>query len=376
MRTRGNKRSLPRVKWDSFIDALSAGVRANRGSLERSPRLKAVSAFGPSGLSRVNPSRRRATPALRALSRETRLAPRDLVLPLFVREGLTEPRPIRSMPGVVQHSIDSARRAVADAADAGIGGVMLFGVPDVRDAVGSQATDPDGILAVATRAVCAEVGESIVVLSDVCLDEFTDHGHCGVLDATGRIDGEATLDRYRAMAVVLAESGCHMLGLSGMMNGQVAAVRDELDASGLASTGIVAYSAKYASAFYGPFRDAVESTLSGDRGGYQLDPANRREGVRHAHIDIAEGADVVMVKPAGSYLDVVADVASESAVPVWAYQVSGEYAAIEAAAAAGYIERERAILESIVSIRRAGAAVVLSYWAVDVARLLRSGDRR
>jgi porphobilinogen synthase len=332
-----------------------------------------MSALGLSGFSRAHPSRLRATPALRAIGSETRVHPNELVLPLFVKEGLSEPRPVASMPGVVQHSLDSVRRAVTEAAEAGVGGVMLFGVPEARDAVGSGATDPAGILAVATRAVVAEVGDSIVVQTDLCLDEYTDHGHCGVLDDRGRIDTEATLDRYRAMAVVHAESGSQLLGLSGMVDGQVAAVRDELDSNGFAATAILAYSAKYATALYGPFRDAVESTLRGNRRSYQLDPANRREGVRQAAIDSAEGADIVMVKPASPYLDVLSDVASMSEVPVWAYQVSGEYAMVEAAAAAGFIDRERAIHESIVCIRRAGAAVVLSYWAVEVADALRLG---
>jgi len=313
------------------------------------------------------PRRLRSTPALRRLSAETRLDARDLVLPMFVREGATEPKPIASMPGVVQHSLDSLRRAVVEAAEAGIGGVMLFGVPSARDAIGSGATDENGILNVATRAVVAEVGESLVVQTDLCLDEFTDHGHCGVLDARGAIDNDATLLRYREIALAQAEAGSHLLGLSGMMDGQVAAVRDALDAAGRTDVAILAYSAKYASAFYGPFRDAVESTLVGDRRSYQLDPANRREGLREALIDIAEGADIVMVKPASSYLDVLSDVAAASTVPVWAYQVSGEFAMLEAAAANGWIDRERAIEESVLGIRRAGADAVLTYWAVELA---------
>jgi porphobilinogen synthase len=274
------------------------------------------------------------------------------------------------MPGVVQHSLDSARRAVTDAAAAGIGGVMLFGVPAVRDAIGSGATDPDGILNVATRAIADEVGDALVVQTDLCLDEFTDHGHCGVLAVDGSVDNDATLERYREMALVQAASGSRLLGLSGMMDGQVAAVREALDDSGFIDTAVLAYSAKYASAYYGPFRDAVESTLEGDRRTYQLDPANRREGVREAELDIAEGADIVMVKPAGGYLDVLADVAAISDIPVWAYQVSGEYAMIEAAAAQGWIDRRRAVEESVLSIRRAGADAVLTYWAVELAAWL------
>ncbi len=311
---------------------------------------------------------------MRRLVSETRLHPADLVLPIFVREGVSEPVPIGSMPGVVQHSLASLPQAVSDAADAGVGGVMLFGVPEVRDARGSGATDPEGILNVATRVAAEASAGRLVVQTDLCLDEFTDHGHCGVLDHLGRVDNDATLERYREMALVQAASGSELLGLSGMMDGQVAAVRDALDAAGLTGTAILAYSAKYASAFYGPFRDAVESTLEGDRRSYQLDPGNRREGVREALIDLEEGADVVMVKPAGSYLDVLADVSSASDVPVWAYQVSGEYAMIEAAAAHGWIDRRRAIVESVRGIRRAGADAVLTYWAVELAEWIRTGD--
>jgi porphobilinogen synthase len=289
---------------------------------------------------------------------------------MFIREG-DEQQPINSMPGVVQHSIDSARRAVVEAAEAGIGGIMLFGVPEVRDAIGTGATDPNGILNLATRALVDEIGDALVVQTDLCLDEFTDHGHCGVLAADGHVDNDATLERYRDMALAQATAGSALLGLSGMMDGQVAAVRETLDANGFEDTAVLAYSAKYASAFYGPFREAVASTLVGDRRTYQLDPANRREGVREAQLDIDEGADIVMVKPAGSYLDVLADVAAMSDIPVWAYQVSGEYAMIEAAAAQGWIDRRRAIEESVLSIRRAGADAVLTYWAVELATWLK-----
>jgi porphobilinogen synthase len=323
----------------------------------------------------IRPRRLRSTPALRRLASETRLHPAELVLPLFVREG-SESTPISSMPGVVQHSIDGARRAVAAAAAAGIGGVMLFGVPAVRDATGTGATDPDGILNAATRALVAEVGDALVVQTDLCLDEFTDHGHCGVLAADGSVDNDATLERYCEMALVQAASGSQLLGLSGMMDGQVSAVRQALDQNGYVDTAVLAYSAKYASAFYGPFRDAVESTLEGDRRSYQLDPANRREGVREALLDIQEGADIVMVKPAMSYLDVLAEVAGVSDIPVWAYQVSGEYAMIEAAAAHGWIDRRRAVEESVLSIRRAGADAVLTYWAVELATWLNERQAR
>lgn len=323
------------------------------------------------GFPAIRPRRLRATPALRRQVTETRLHAADLVLPLFVREG-TDVVAIDSMPGVVQHTLDSVRAAVTEAAELGVGGVMLFGVPGRRDAIGSGATDPNGILNRATAVVAAEVGDAVVVQTDLCLDEFTDHGHCGVLDAGGAVDNDATLERYRDMAIAQAEAGSAILGLSGMMDGQVAAVRDALDSAGRGDVAVLAYSAKYASAFYGPFREAVQSTLTGDRKTYQMDPGNRREGLREATLDIAEGADIVMVKPAMSYLDVLSDVAAVSPVPVWAYQVSGEYAMIEAAAANGWIDRDRAITESVVSIRRAGADAVLTYWATEIARSLRS----
>ena len=317
------------------------------------------------------PRRLRSTPALRRLTAETRLHPAELILPMFVREGTPEALPIGSMPGVVQHSLDSFKRALNEAASLGIGGVMLFGVPESKDANGSGATDPNGILNVATRAAIAEVGDALVVQTDLCLDEFTDHGHCGVLAADGSVDNDASLERYRDMAIAQAEAGSHLLGLSGMMDGQVAAVRDALDGAGFANTPLLGYAAKYASAFYGPFREAVQSSLVGDRRTYQLDPANRREGSREIDLDVLEGADIVMVKPAMSYLDVLADAAERSPVPVWAYQVSGEYAMIEAAAANGWIDRRRAIEESVVSIRRAGADAVLTYFAAELAGWLR-----
>jgi porphobilinogen synthase len=315
----------------------------------------------------IRPRRLRATPAWRRLVAETRVHPAELILPLFVREGATEPLPIASMPGVVQHSLDSLRAEIARAAAAGVGGVMLFGVPTTRDATGTGATDPDGILNVATRLAVAEAGDALVVQTDLCLDEFTDHGHCGVLDTEGRVDNDATLVRYREMALAQAEAGSQLLGLSGMMDGQVGAVRAVLDAAGRQDVAVLAYAAKYASAFYGPFRDAVESQLQGDRRTYQMDAANRREGRREVALDIEEGADIVMVKPALGYLDVLAETAAASPVPVWAYQVSGEYAMVEAASANGWIDRERAIDETLTSIRRAGADAVLTYWAVEAA---------
>ncbi|BDI21294.1 porphobilinogen synthase [Herbiconiux sp. L3-i23] len=318
----------------------------------------------------IRPRRLRSTPAMRALTAETRLHRSRLVLPMFVREGIDEPVAITSMPGVVQHSLDSVRRAVTEAAEAGIGGVMLFGIPEEKDAVGSGATDPDGILNVATRVVAEEVGDALVVQTDLCLDEFTDHGHCGVLAADGSVDNDATLERYADMAIAQAESGSQLLGLSGMMDGQVAVVRAALDDAGHSGVAVLGYAAKYASAFYGPFREAVDSSLKGDRRSYQLDPGNGREGLREALLDIDEGADVVMVKPASHYLDVLAEVAAASEIPVWAYQVSGEYAMLEAAAAHGWITRRPAILESLTAIFRAGGDVALTYWAVEVARWL------
>lgn len=319
----------------------------------------------------IRPRRLRQSPALRRLTAETRLHPAELILPMFVREGTSEPVPIGSMPGVQQHSIDSLKRAALEAAEAGVGGVMLFGVPEMRDAVGSAATDPEGILNVATRALVAEVGDALVMQTDLCLDEFTDHGHCGVLDDAGRVDNDATLERYRDMALAQAEAGSQLLGLSGMMDGQVGAVREALDAVGRHDVVLLAYAAKYASAFYGPFREAVDSQLSGDRRAYQQDPANRREGLREARLDLEEGADILMVKPALSYLDVLSDVASISDVPVWAYQVSGEYAMVEAAAAHGWIDRRRIVEETLIGARRAGADAIMTYWATEVAGWLR-----
>ncbi|ERK71903.1 porphobilinogen synthase [Leifsonia aquatica ATCC 14665] len=319
----------------------------------------------------IRPRRLRQSPALRRLTAETRLHPAELILPMFVREGTSEPVPIGSMPGVQQHSIDSLKRAAVEAAEAGVGGVMLFGVPETRDAVGSAATDPEGILNVATRALVAEVGDALVVQTDLCLDEFTDHGHCGVLDDAGHVDNDATLERYRDMALAQAEAGSQLLGLSGMMDGQVGAVREALDAVGRHDVVLLAYAAKYASAFYGPFREAVDSQLSGDRRAYQQDPANRREGLREARLDLDEGADILMVKPALSYLDVLSDVASISDVPVWAYQVSGEYAMVEAAAAHGWIDRRRIVEETLIGARRAGADAIMTYWATEVAGWLR-----
>ncbi|MEO3742676.1 porphobilinogen synthase [Plantactinospora sp. B5E13] len=319
----------------------------------------------------VRPRRLRRSPAIRRLVEETRVAPAELVLPMFVKEGLTEPRPIASMPGVLQHSRESLRKAAAEAVHAGIGGIMLFGVPEHKDETGSGGLDPDGILNVAIRDVVAEVGDATVVMSDVCLDEFTSHGHCGLLAPDGTVDNDATLAAYAEMAVAQADAGAHLLGPSGMMDGQVGVIRRALDAAGHTDAGILAYAVKYASAFYGPFREAVESALQGDRRTYQQDSANLRDSLREVRLDVAEGADLVMVKPGLPYLDVIAAVRDEVDVPVAAYQISGEYSMVEAAAANGWIDRERAILETLTSIRRAGAQVILTYWAVEAARMLR-----
>ncbi len=317
------------------------------------------------------PRRLRSTAAMRALVRQTRLDPAQLVLPLFVREGIAEPVPISSMPGVVQHTQDSLRRAAEEAVRDGVGGLMLFGVPESRDALGSGATDPDGVLNRALAALRADLGDTTVLMADLCLDEFTDHGHCGVLDERGGVDNDATLERYAEMALAQAQAGAHVVGPSGMMDGQVRVVREALDGAGRTDVAILAYTAKYASAFYGPFREAVASTLQGDRATYQQDPANADEALRELRLDLAEGADLVMVKPALPSLDVLRRVAEVSDVPVAAYQVSGEYAMIEAAAERGWLSRDAVVLETLTAIRRAGASVVLTYYAGHAARLLR-----
>jgi len=321
----------------------------------------------------IRPRRLRRTPALRRLVEETRLAPSELVLPLFLKEGLTEPRAISSLPGVVQHSRESLRKAAHEAVSAGVGGLMLFGVPtnEHKDETGSAGLDPAGILNVGLRDLVAEVGDATVIMGDLCLDEFTSHGHCGVLAADGSVDNDATLAIYAEMAVAQADAGAHMVGPSGMMDGQVGVIRRALDQAGYQDISILAYSAKYAGAFYGPFREAVESTLQGDRRQYQQDPPNLREALREVDLDVAEGADIVMVKPALAYLDVIAAIRDRVTVPVAAYQVSGEYAMVEAAAANGWIDRDRMIMETLTSIKRAGAQVILTYWATEVAQRLR-----
>jgi len=314
----------------------------------------------------TRPRRLRATAALRRLVTDVYVDPSDLVLPMFVREGIAE---IASMPGVVQHTLESLRKAAVEAVEAGVGGLMLFGVPERKDAQGSGADDPAGILNVALRTLRHELGDDTVLMADLCLDEMTDHGHCGVLDASGNVDNDATLARYASMALAQADAGAHLLGTSGMMDGQVGAVRAALDDADRPDVGILAYAVKYASAFYGPFREAVNSSLAGDRKSYQQDYARDvREALAEVELDVAEGADVVMVKPALPYLDVLRAVADASPVPVAAYQISGEYSMVEAAAQRGWLDRDRAIAETLTAIKRAGASIILTYWAVEAAR--------
>jgi len=319
----------------------------------------------------IRPRRLRRTPALRAMVAETSLRPADLVLPMFIKEGLGEPQPVGSMPGVVQHTRDSLRKAAAEAAAAGVGGMIVFGIPAAKDGRGSAADDPAGISQLALADLRTETGEACVIMADLCLCEYTDHGHCGVLTTDGDVANDATLERYAAIAVAQAEAGAHLIAPSGMMDGQVGAIRAALDGAGHGEVGICAYSAKYASGFYGPFREAAEGAPKfGDRAGYQQDPANAVEALREVALDVDEGADMVMVKPALAYLDIIRRVAEASPVPVAAYQVSGEFAMIEAAAANGWLDRDRVIMETLTAIRRAGAGVILSYWAAEVARWL------
>jgi porphobilinogen synthase len=327
----------------------------------------------PASFPAARPRRLRRTPALRRLVSDVHVRPSDLVLPVFVKEGIGAPAPIASMPGVVQHTRESLKKAAAEAVAAGVGGLILFGIPAVKDARGSGADDPSGIVQLALADVVAEVGDELVVMTDLCLDEYTDHGHCGLLTASGEVDNDATLARYASAAVAQALAGSQVVAPSGMMDGQVAAIREALDSSGFTDIPVLAYSAKYASAYYGPFRDAAECAPQfGDRAAYQQDAARSAdEGVREALLDVAEGADAVMVKPVGAYLDVVRAVADAVDVPVAAYQVSGEYAMVEAAAAQGWIDRERIILEQLTGIRRAGAGMVLTYWATEAAGWLR-----
>jgi porphobilinogen synthase len=320
----------------------------------------------------VRPRRLRRTAALRNLVAETTVRPADLVLPMFVKEGIAEPQAIGSMPGVVQHTRDSLRKAAAEAVDAGVGGLILFGIPAAKDGRGSAADDPAGIVQLALQDLSAEVGDATVLMADLCLDEYTDHGHCGLLTPAGEVDNDSTLGRYAAIAVAQASAGAHVVAPSGMMDGQVAAIRSALDGADFAEVAICAYSAKYASGFYGPFRDAAECAPQfGDRAAYQQDPPGSDEALREVLLDIDEGADMVMVKPALPYLDIISRVAATVHVPVAAYQVSGEYAMVEAAAAHGWLDRDRIIMETLTGIRRAGAGIVLTYWAAEVARRLR-----
>ncbi|CAB4919177.1 MAG: porphobilinogen synthase [Actinobacteria bacterium] len=316
--------------------------------------------------------RLRSTPALRRMTAQTRLAPADFVLPVFVKQDITEPVPISSMPGVVQHTLDSVRRAAQEAAEVGISGLMLFGIPSEKDPVGSQADAADGIVNVALQQLRADLDDELVLMADLCLCEYTDHGHCGVVTPAGVVDNDPTLDRYAAVAIAQAQAGAHLVAPSGMMDGQVAAIRAGLDSAAFTEVPILAYAAKYASGFYGPFREAAEGAPQfGDRSTYQMDPPNAAEALREVAQDLAEGADAVMVQPALPDLDLVRQVADAVDVPVSAYQVSGEYAMVEAAAAHGMIDRRRAVLETLTSIRRAGAGTVLTYWAVEAARWLR-----
>ena len=330
----------------------------------------------PGAFPSARPRRLRRTAPLRRLATQVRLSPADLVLPLFVKEGIDAPQPIASMPGVVQHTMESVRKAAVEAVEAGVGGLMLFGIPAHKDARGSAADDPDGIVQVVTRDLVAEVGDRTVLMTDLCLDEYTDHGHCGLLTDSGDVDNDATLERYASIAVAQAAAGASVVGPSGMMDGQVAAIRSALDGNGFTDVAIIAYSVKFASSFYGPFRDAAECAPQfGDRASYQQDAARSvEEAVREAELDVAEGADIVMVKPAVGYLDVVRRVRDTVAVPVAAYNVSGEYAMVEAAAANGWIDRDRAIRETLTSIKRAGADIVLTYWATEAATRLINAD--
>lgn len=316
------------------------------------------------------PRRLRISPAMRSLVAENQIHPENLILPLFVKEGATSPTPINNMKGVVQHTFDSLREEVDRALQSGIGGIMVFAIPEKRDESGSEALNPDGILHTAVRKIREQVGDRLIVIADLCLDEFTSHGHCGVLTADGSVDNDATLEIYSQMAVQLAHSGAHMLGTSGMMDGQVGAVREALDKAGLVNTSILAYAAKYASAFYGPFRDAVDSQLKGDRKSYQQNPSNLHEALREIELDVAEGADIIMVKPGMMYLDVVHAAAQFVNLPIASYIISGEMAMIEAASDLGAINREQAILEILMATKRAGATIICTYWAIEVAEML------
>jgi porphobilinogen synthase len=310
---------------------------------------------------------------MRRLVAETHLSIDDLIAPLFVREGIAEPAPIRSLPGVVQHTRESLRKEVHELAQLGVPAVILFGVPTTKDATGSGAWDPDGIVQVALRDLRSDLGDELVLMADLCLDEYTDHGHCGVVDDRGQVDNDATIDLYARVAIAQAEAGADVVAPSGMMDGQVAAIRDALDESSFEQVAILAYGAKYASALYGPFREAVDVTIAGggDRKAYQQDPRNAREALEEIRADLAEGADMVMVKPAVAYLDVLAAVRAEVDVPLAAYHVSGEYAMVKAAGERGWIDGPAVMLEHLTAVRRAGADMILTYATRDVADRLR-----
>jgi porphobilinogen synthase len=323
------------------------------------------------GFPEVRARRLRGTKALRTMVTETSLRPGQLVLPVFVKEGIVDPQPISSMPGVVQHTRESLRKAAAEAVEAGVGGIIVFGIPADKDNLGSAADDPDGISQVAIADIRSEVGDDLVVMADLCLCEYTDHGHCGIVTPAGTVDNDPTLERYASTAVAQAAAGAHMVAPSGMMDGQVGVIRKALDGAGFQDVPVCAYAVKYASAFYGPFREAAEGAPKfGDRATHQLDPANALEALREVELDLAEGADMVMVKPALSYLDIIRRVTDAVQVPVAAYQVSGEFAMVEAAAANGWLDRDKAIMETLTAIRRAGASVILTYWATEAARRL------
>jgi porphobilinogen synthase len=324
------------------------------------------------GFPAARPRRLRRTAAMRRLVAQTSVRSADLVQPLFVKEGISEPQPVSSMPGVLQHTPDSLRKAAADAVSAGVGGLILFGIPADKDGRGSAADSPTGIVQLALRDLAADLGSETVLMADLCLDEYTDHGHCGILTEAGEVANDATLERYASIAVAQAQAGAHVVAPSGMMDGQVAAIRAALDDGGFPDVAICAYAAKYASAFYGPFRDAAEcAPRFGDRASYQQDHGSAAEALREVMLDVGEGADIVMVKPALAYLDIISLVSRSVQLPVAAYQVSGEYSMVEAAAANGWVDRDRIMMETLTAIRRAGASIIVTYWAAEAARRLR-----
>ena len=330
--------------------------------------------LGPMGFPQTRMRRLRRSPVLREMVAETRLSVNDLVAPLFVRQGIGSPVAVASLPGVMQHTVESLVKEARRLAGLGVPALVLFGLPTSKDAEGSQAWAADGIVQAALRSLRNELGDQMVLMADLCLDEYTDHGHCGLVDASGRVDNDATLDLYGRVAVAQAEAGADVVAPSGMMDGQVGAIRAALDGAGHSDVAVLAYAAKFASALYGPFRDAVDVTIAGggDRKGYQEDPRNLREALREVELDVAEGADMVMVKPALTYLDVIAAVRRSVNVPVAAYHVSGEYAMVKAAAERGWVDGPAVALEQLGAIKRAGADIVLTYFAAEVAEILGS----